>query len=308
MPVERCQSGGRSGYRWGPSGSCFVGPDSLERAQAVGRAIAARRRRKDQRVAEMGVMPPIAIEEDYRIFLARRVADLHAQLVRAVTGALARTDIPETGRRSDAREEDAAELERAIQLVSGSWKRDRQGQLRSIANSVEEVATDVDGFTTMRVASVVEAVSAIDVTGIRAEAGGMSAAHMGWVADNVALIRNIEDKHIDDVALWVTRTVEGGGSTATLAKRLEQRLGVSQRRATTIARNEIGNLNAAITKGRQESLGVTQFVWTTAGDDLVRDEHAAIDGQVFDWATGAPGVGMPGEPINCRCVGIAVLP
>ncbi len=307
MPVERCQSGSRSGYKFGPEGVCFVGPDSLERAQAVGRAIAARRRREDQRTAKMGVMPPLAIEEDYRVFLARRVADLHAQLVRAIDGTLARTEIPETGRRSDSREEDAAELLRAIQLVSGSWKRDRRGELGSLIGNVEEVATDVDGFTSRRVADIVERVTPIDVSQLLAEAGGLTGQHMNWVRDNLVLIRSLEDRHIEDVTKWVTQTVEGGGSTATLAKRLEQRLGVSQRRATTIARNEIGNLNSAITKRRQESLGVNQFVWTTVGDDRVRPEHAALNGQIFDWATGAPGVGMPGEPILCRCVAIAVV-
>jgi len=41
MPVMRCQKDGQDGYKWGPEGVCFVGPDAEEKAAEVGRAIKA---------------------------------------------------------------------------------------------------------------------------------------------------------------------------------------------------------------------------------------------------------------------------
>lgn len=53
MPVLSCQKNNKPGHKWGKAGVCFTGPDSRERALAVGRAIAAKeaqemRQRKDQ--------------------------------------------------------------------------------------------------------------------------------------------------------------------------------------------------------------------------------------------------------------------
>jgi SPP1 gp7 family putative phage head morphogenesis protein len=56
---------------------------------------------------------------------------------------------------------------------------------------------------------------------------------------------------------------------------------------------------------------VTEFVWTTAGDERTRESHRAIDGQTFSWDD-PPVVdneeAIPGEPPNCRCVAFPVLP
>jgi SPP1 gp7 family putative phage head morphogenesis protein len=48
---------------------------------------------------------------------------------------------------------------------------------------------------------------------------------------------------------------------------------------------------------RQKAAGVRQYIWATMGDDKVRPEHAALDGQVRDW-TDSP---APGEEPGCRC-------
>lgn len=42
------------------------------------------------------------------------------------------------------------------------------------------------------------------------------------------------------------------------------------------------------------------YIWHTAGDDRVRESHAANAGKVFAWAH-PPGTGNPGEDFNCRC-------
>lgn len=42
------------------------------------------------------------------------------------------------------------------------------------------------------------------------------------------------------------------------------------------------------------------YIWRTEGDDLVREEHAQRDGEIFAWDE-PPSGGHPGEDYNCRC-------
>jgi SPP1 gp7 family putative phage head morphogenesis protein len=44
----------------------------------------------------------------------------------------------------------------------------------------------------------------------------------------------------------------------------------------------------------------THYVWRTAGDNRVRGEHAARNGQIFAW-NDPPEHGHPGREANCRC-------
>jgi hypothetical protein len=41
MPLMQCTKDGQKGYKWGQSGTCYVGPDAKEKALEQGRAIEA---------------------------------------------------------------------------------------------------------------------------------------------------------------------------------------------------------------------------------------------------------------------------
>jgi len=41
MPLERCTKNGKRGWRWGPNGTCYIGPGARAKAQRQGRAIKA---------------------------------------------------------------------------------------------------------------------------------------------------------------------------------------------------------------------------------------------------------------------------
>lgn len=41
MPVKKCQSGGKSGYKYGDSGKCYAGKGGKAKAERQGRAIKA---------------------------------------------------------------------------------------------------------------------------------------------------------------------------------------------------------------------------------------------------------------------------
>jgi len=44
MPVKKCTKKGKSGFKWGDSGTCYTGGDAKAKAERQGRAIQASKR------------------------------------------------------------------------------------------------------------------------------------------------------------------------------------------------------------------------------------------------------------------------
>lgn len=133
----------------------------------------------------------------------------------------------------------------------------------------------------------------------------------GFRENSLARIRSLDADQIDELRDLLEEGEREGWRVESLADEIEERLGVSEGRADTIARTQTLQLNAQITRERQTASGILRFVWSTSGDERVRDSHDAIDGEEFSWDD-LPEVDgervMPGEPVNCRCVAIPVLP
>lgn len=106
--------------------------------------------------------------------------------------------------------------------------------------------------------------------------------------------------------------LEEGAVPRSLSEALQERAGVARSRAVLIARDQTTKLAGAVNMHRQTAAGVRRFRWSTSSDERVRPSHRAVDGKVFEWATGADlddedGTTFPGQPINCRCVAVPVI-
>ena len=77
-----------------------------------------------------------------------------------------------------------------------------------------------------------------------------------------------------------------------------QRLAMEDRLARAIA--------GLINQLRQEDLGIERYVWRTQGDGKVRESHAALHGQTFEWSE--PDAEHPGQAHNCRCWAEPIAP
>lgn len=140
---------------------------------------------------------------------------------------------------------------------------------------------------------------------------GLTKLFKNWRKSNVSLIR----RFLDTEAEKMTTLLEGsfGRRFESVAKDIQERLGVTSRRADLIARDQSLSLNAQIAKSKQEAAGISEYIWTSAGDAKVRDLHTVLDGQRFKFSeppvSSADGSrGHPGEPINCRCTQYPVIP
>ncbi len=136
-------------------------------------------------------------------------------------------------------------------------------------------------------------------------------------ADNVALIKSIPSQYLTQVESIVMANVRAGGRPSNIAKALQQQLGVTERRAKMIARDQVNKINSNLASMRIKDVGYKYFKWETSNDERVRDRHEDVSERVTAYGKGVyrfdnpPIVDqnlpqLPGEPIQCRCVMIPV--
>jgi SPP1 gp7 family putative phage head morphogenesis protein len=132
------------------------------------------------------------------------------------------------------------------------------------------------------------------------------------VGEQVGLIKSIASEHLADVQGAVMRSVQAGRDLGSLSKEIEERYGVTKRRAALIARDQTNKATATITRVRQTELGITHAVWVhSAGGKKPRASHVAADGKTYEIAKGMKIDGdfiLPGQLVNCRCVSRSVIP
>lgn len=122
----------------------------------------------------------------------------------------------------------------------------------------------------------------------------------GFTKENVDLITKVGKDTKRRVERIVFESVEKGRNYQDLTRRLQDDMDIGRRRATLIARDQTGKLYGQINAERQREVGITRFVWRTSNDQRVRDEHAELEGETFEYAN-PPSEGLPGEAIQCRC-------
>lgn len=139
-----------------------------------------------------------------------------------------------------------------------------------------------------------------------------------WVVQNSELIKDLQEEYLRRVQQSVTNGFLQGRSTKQVAQEIQKATNITWRRANTIARNEIGNLNAQINSKRNQELGIDEGIWRTAKDERVRGNpsglypnarpsHWANEGKKFKLSEGIDGI-KPGDEILCRCWTEAVIP
>lgn len=134
-----------------------------------------------------------------------------------------------------------------------------------------------------------------------------------WVEQNLSLIKSIPQECLSEMqAITQAGFAEGRPITA-ISKDIQKAYSVSRSKALFIARDQTAKLNSEITQHQQRDAGVSRYVWSTSGDERVRESHAALDGKTFSWdeppivdkKTGRRA--HPGEDYQCRCVALPVF-
>lgn len=126
-------------------------------------------------------------------------------------------------------------------------------------------------------------------------------------AVNVNLIKSLPSQYLDKTRSLVLNGAAQGRRHEDLAGDIQKQLNVSETRAKLIARDQMAKVNASITEAKQQALGITEYEWSTAGDERVRESHADNDGKTFRWDSPPAETGHPGDDVNCRCVAIPII-
>lgn len=140
----------------------------------------------------------------------------------------------------------------------------------------------------------------------------MNNALQATITENVNLIRSIPQQYLTQVETLVMQSVSRGRDLGTLTKELQQRYGVTRRRAAFIALDQNNKATSAMQSARQRALGIRRGRWrhSHAGKEP-RISHVKADGKEFDLDKGMFIDGewiMPGQKIRCRCGWEAILP
>lgn len=181
----------------------------------------------------------------------------------------------------------------------------------------EEVFSDPALTSDVRVlAARVNKKNSIDfrrVAGINLHAdAGTEAAIDAFRERNVALFKTLANEELESMSDILDEAERGAWTVSTLSDRLAEEFEVTQSKADFWARDQVLKLNGQLTQLRQTNAGISKYIWTTSGDERVRETHAELDGSVQSWAD-PPVVNddgdtaNPGDDYQCRCTAYPVL-
>lgn len=123
-----------------------------------------------------------------------------------------------------------------------------------------------------------------------------------WVSENTRLIKSIPTDELSDMEGIIQRGVMNGSSADTIKKQIQERYGVTERRAKLIAVDQIGKSNAALSQQRLKDAGVKNYIWRGVLDERERPAHRAREGKNFPVGY-VHDDGQIGTAVRCRCYG-----
>jgi hypothetical protein len=132
---------------------------------------------------------------------------------------------------------------------------------------------------------------------------------------NIAAVGDIEPRHQEGIYEAALRAIVAGGDLGLLNGELRLATGIAGRRSADISRSLVMKANALMDVEQRLALGFTKSIWRysraqcgTAEQDAA---HAALDGQVYETATGLYVLGKwtwPGREDGCKCFSRSVTP
>lgn len=142
-----------------------------------------------------------------------------------------------------------------------------------------------------------------------------------WVAENVNRIKSISSQSLSEMQNIIMDGYAKQKTIRTITHELQEEYNLTKSKAQGIARDQMGTLNAQITRLQHEDCGCTKYRWSSSNDERVRDCHREFNGKIFEYANppeewydtksrGRVYTGNrfnPGFAYGCRCVAIPIF-
>lgn len=268
-------------------------------------AVKPYKRSERERQVKMRHRYPTRIEKSYQYYLTSIIDEINRKI----------------------RDEFQAEIKSEIRSDSVTFRND---SLASLLQKIVQISDNViSPFQTLRnisnalfnvnernIRQTIEKAIGVNVVPPQSE---MSDMLDSWVVQNVSLVTKMTDEYLVRIQGIVGSGFRSGLSYRDVSKQLQDAVGISKRRATLIARDQIGSLNGQITQKRNEDLGIKEYVWRTVKDERVRGNpsgrypkarpsHYSREGKTYTWKDGAGSQDKhPGDGIQCRCYAESVV-
>nr|WP_249168530.1 phage minor head protein [Erwinia sp. E602] len=145
-------------------------------------------------------------------------------------------------------------------------------------------------------------------------AGSQGQVTRSIISEQVKLFKSLPLQAADrvyDIQNQAIEAVVSGKRSSALMQEIMRTGEVTEARARTIARTEVGRASTAITQARSTAIGSRGYIWRTAEDSDVRHSHRLMEGQYVDWSKPPTLDGMTGHAgqfPNCRCYCEVVIP
>lgn len=134
----------------------------------------------------------------------------------------------------------------------------------------------------------------------RAQTADLTDTSVQWDGQQIeGTVGNVE-RHQSRIKDRVTKGILLAAAVTAIAANAREVNGETRRAFTNMAATNTQTLNGRYAENIWDSAGVRRYRWITVGDDRVRDEHAAREGEIFEWSN-PPSGGHPGEDWACRC-------
>lgn len=285
MPIEPCLCNKKHGYRWGPSGVCFCGPDGYKRALSVARAIKA----KD-------ASPKVTKAQ--RLF-KQLIEARQAQLLETTTKRLSLVGVRATDATPAQMESSLNFLGNVIRSFTDLTPQERQ--------LFDELSLDLAIQGLKEAAKLHPRLSDDPQTwtaAFRAEAPRLRQSLAEELAKQYI---EAETNFTSDLAQTLAEEFAKDADKEQLSLALQSRYKVGKSSADRRAEQAISTSIELVSRTRQQDAGISEYIWRTVQDGRVRPEHAARNGMKFAYDN-PPTDGHPGTPWNCRCFAEPVIP
>lgn len=204
----------------------------------------------------------------------------------------------------DAKGFQAISAKALMKVLEKYEKSDRTSQSENIANGF---VSRGDAQNHAEVSTNLKNQTGIDLSAYLRNSPNIVERVNELTVSNIQLIKSIRTQYLDKVQNAVMQAMVQGSLNKDLAEQLKKLGKDVESRAMLIARDQSSKLNAALTRARHEEVGIKKYMWSTSGDERVRESHAEKDGQIFEYANPPADTGHPGHDVNCRCVQIPVF-
>lgn len=198
------------------------------------------------------------------------------------------------------------DLERELKKVMRRWEKEFSDMAAALARRMVERS---DNYTTR---SMLAALRDSGITVRMRNTRAVNDVLQSLIIEQTNLVKSIPQQYMTEVQGLVMRSVREGRDMGFLTENLQERYGITRRRAITISRDQTNKATENISRVRNKALGITHGIWMhRSGSKKPRKSHVEASGKVFPLDTGLLVDGeyiFPGQKINCHCTYRPVIP